>query len=258
MWTALRLRSGQASCLLAVQMTVALEPTARPKVTAEEIARGRTLFEAQCAYCHGADGDGGRGANLARPALRHAPTDEALFRVVNRGIPETDMPGNAMSARETWQVVAFVRTLGRVKREPPPGDAARGVQVYEAVGCAACHTIRGRGGPSGPDLTDVGARSSPAFIRRSIVDPQADVPSGFKQVRVVTRDGRRTTGVVVNEDTFSIQFRDAGGTLHSYFKEELVELATDRKTTMPGFRERLEPSALDDLVAYLVSLEGTR
>ena len=119
------------------------------------------------------------------------------------------MPGNAMSARETWQVVAFVRSLGRVKREPLPGDAARGAQVYEAVGCAACHTIRGRGGPIGPDLTDVGARSSPAYLRRAIVDPQADVPSGFKQVRAVTRDGRRLIGVRVNEDTFSIQFRDA-------------------------------------------------
>ncbi len=157
MWT--------ASWLLALQMTVALEPTARPKVTALEVARGRTLFEAQCAYCHGAEGDGGRGANLARAALRRAPTDEALFRVVNRGIPGTGMPGNAMSARETWQVVAFVRSLGRVKREPLPGDAARGAQVYEAVGCAACHTIRGRGGPVGPDLTDVGARSSPAAGR---------------------------------------------------------------------------------------------
>jgi cytochrome c oxidase cbb3-type subunit 3 len=250
MWT--------ASWLLALQMTVALEPTARPKVTAQEIARGRTLFEAQCAYCHGADGDGGRGANLARATLRRALTDEALFRVVNRGIPGTDMPGNAMSARETWQVVAFVRTLGRVKREPLPGDAARGTQVYAAVGCPACHTIHGRGGPIGPDLTDVGARSSPAFIRRSIVDPQAEVPNGFKQVRAVTREGRRVTGVVVNEDTFSIQFRDAGGALHSYFKDELAELATDRRTTMPSFRERLEPTALDDLVAYLVSLEGTR
>jgi cytochrome c oxidase cbb3-type subunit III len=250
MWT--------VSWLLAVQMTVALEPTPRPKVTAQEIASGRTLFEAQCAYCHGADGDGGRGANLARPTLRHAPTDEALFRVVNRGIPGTDMPGNAMSARETWQVVAFVQSLGHVKREPLPGDAARGPQVYEAAGCAACHTIRGRGGPNGPDLTDIGARSSPAFIRRSIVDPQADVPSGFKQIRAVTREGRRVTGVVVNEDTFSIQFRDAGGTLYSYFKDELAELATDRRTTMPSFRDRLEPAALDDLVAYLVSLEGTR
>jgi len=256
MWTALRRRSGQASWLLALQMTV--EPAARPPVTAQEVARGRTLFETQCAYCHGADGAGGRGANLARASLRHASTDEALFRVVNRGIPGTDMPGNAMSARETWQVVAFVRSLGRVKSAPLPGDAARGAQVYEAAGCAACHTIRGRGGPVGPDLTDVGARSSAVYIRRSIVDPQAEVPSGFKQIRAVTREGRRVTGVVVNEDTFSIQFRDAVGALHSYFKEELAELATDRTTTMPSFRERLDPTALDDLVAYLVSLEGTR
>ena len=244
--------------VLAAQMTVAVEPTARPKVTAQEVARGRTLFEAQCAYCHGADGDGGRGANLARPTLRRAPTDEALFRVVNRGIPGTGMPGNAMSVRETWQVVAFVRTLGRVKREPLPGDASRGAQVYETAGCAACHTIRGRGGSTGPDLTDIGARSSPAYLRRSIVDPQGEVPTGYKQVRAVTRDGRRLTGVVVNEDPFSIQFRDTSGALYSYFKEELAELAADRRTTMPSFRERLEPSALDDLVAFLVSLEGTR
>jgi cytochrome c oxidase cbb3-type subunit III len=244
--------------LLALQMTVALEPTPRPKVTAQEIAGGRALFQAQCAYCHGADGDGGRGANLARPTLRRAPTDEALFRIVNRGIPGTGMPGNAMSGRETWQVVAFVRSLGRVTREPLAGNAARGAQVYDGAGCAACHTIRGRGGSSGPDLTDIGARSSPAYLRRSIVDPQADVPDGFRQVRAVTRDGRRLAGIVVNQDTFSIQFRDAAGTVYSYFKEELSELATDRTTTMPGFRERLEPAALDDLVAYLVSLEGTR
>src|SRR4029077_11124921 len=119
-----------ASWLVAVQMTVAVEPTARPPVTAQEVARGRTLFEAQCAYCHGADGDGGRGANLARPTLRRAPTEEALFRIVNRGVPGTGMPGNAMSARETWQVVAYVRSLGQAKREPLAGDVARGEQVY--------------------------------------------------------------------------------------------------------------------------------
>src|SRR5262245_65048751 len=248
-----------ASWLLAAQMTVAIEPTARPTVTPQEVARGRALFEAQCAYCHGADGDGGRGANLARAVLRRAPTDEALFRVVNRGIPGTGMPGNAMSARETWQVVAFVRSLGRVKREPLPGDAARGTQVYESAGCAACHTIRGRGGATGPDLTDVGARSSPSYLRRSIVEPQADVPVSFRQVRVVTREGRRLVGVRVNEDTFSIQLRDAGGTLYSFFKDELTEFATDEgRTAMPSYRERLRPAALDDLVAYLVSLEDSR
>jgi cytochrome c oxidase cbb3-type subunit 3 len=245
--------------LLAVQMVVGLSPTQRPKLTANDIERGRTLFQAQCAFCHGAGGDGGRGANLARPMLRRAPTDEALFRVINRGIPNTGMPGNAMSLRETWQVVGFVRSLGRLKREPPPGDARRGEHVYQTHGCAACHTIGGLGGPTGPDLTDVGARSSPAFLRQSLLDPEADVPSGFMQVRAVTREGQHLTGVRVNEDTFSIQFRDTTGTLYSFFKDELIEFAKDPgKSPMPTYRERLEPNALDDLVAFLVSLEGPR
>ena len=243
---------------LAFQMTVPVEPAARPKVTPDEIARGHTLFEAQCAYCHGAGGDGGRGANLARTTLRRATTDEALFRIINRGISGTDMPGNAMSTRETWQVVAFVRTLGRAKREPLPGDASRGAQLYQSSGCAACHTINGRGGPTGPDLTDIGARSSPGFVREAIIDPQADLPDGFRTVRAVTRDGRRFTGVRVTEDTFSVQFRDSTGALHSFFKDELEELVTEAKTTMPSYRGRLDGDTLDDLVAYLVSLESAQ
>lgn len=248
-----------ASLFLAIQMVVGADPAGRPVVTAQEIARGRTLFLAQCAYCHGDDGAGGRGAVLTRRVLRRAPTDEALFRIVNRGIPGTGMPGNAMSAREVWQVVAYARSLGRLKREPLPGDASRGAQVYQTQGCAACHTVAGRGGPTGPDLTDVGARSNPVFLRRSLIEPQADLPTEFLQVRAVTRTGERLSGVRVNEDTFSVQFRDATGRLHSYFKDQLAELARDMTgTPMPSYRDRLGPGSLDDLVAYLVSLEGAR
>jgi cytochrome c oxidase cbb3-type subunit III len=243
--------------LMAAQMIVGLEPTARPKVTPQEIARGRALFAAQCAYCHGADGDGGRGANLARATLRRAPTDEALFRIINRGIPGTDMPGNAMSARETWQVAAFVRTLGRMTREPPRGDAGRGEQLYQTNGCAACHTVRGRGGAIGTDLTDIGSRSSPGYLRRSIVDPQAEVPNGFRSVRVMTRDGRRLNGVRVNEDAFSLQFRDARGGFYSFYKDELTEIVPDEtRSPMPSYRDRLDGAALDDLIAYLIAMEG--
>lgn len=248
-----------ASWFLAIQMVVGADPAGRPPVTPQEVDRGRALFQAQCSYCHGAGGAGGRGANLARPVLRRASTDDTLFRVVNRGIPGTGMPGNAMSPGEVWQVVAYVRSLGRLSRQPLPGDAARGAQVYQTQGCAACHTLGGRGGPTGPDLTDVGARSSPAFLRRSLIDPAADLPTGFMQVRAVTRTGQRLSGVRVNEDTFSVQFRDASGMLHSYFKDQLVEFARDSTgTPMPSYRERLEPGRLDDLVAYLVSLEGMR
>ena len=79
------------------------------------------------------------------------------------------------------------------------------------------------------------------------------------QVRAVTKTGQRLLGVRVNEDPFSVQFRDATGMLHSYFKDQLLEFTRESTgTPMPSYRERLEPGDLDDLVAYLVSLEGMR
>lgn len=40
-------------------------------MTSAGVANGKRLFEAQCAPCHGIDGRGGKGANLAVARLRH-------------------------------------------------------------------------------------------------------------------------------------------------------------------------------------------
>jgi len=63
----------------------------------------------------------------------------------------------------------------------------------------------------------------------------------------------------VNEDTFSIQVRDLSGQVHSYWKRDLAELQKDRgKSPMPGYRGKLQPADIDDLVAYMSSLEDAR
>lgn len=217
---------------------------------------GERLYLTQCAMCHGQKGEGGRGPTLARPKLLHAPDDEALRNVISGGIAGAGMPGTRLIDAELRELAAYVRKLGRVQSVVLAGDPNRGEEIYRTKGdCIECHTLSGNGGAFGPDLTGVGARRSTQHLRESIVDPAADFPRGFAWIRAVTRDGRTVTGARVNEDTFSIQIRDAAGNLHSLWKAELREFHKEiAKSPMPSYRGRLTPGELSDLVAYLASL----
>src|SRR5262245_27164649 len=94
-------------------------------------ARGKRLFEGQCARCHGIQGGGGTGANLRRPKLRHAADDKSLFNLIRNGIPGAGMPGTfAMTDNEVRDVVAYVRSLGRIPTESLPGDPDQGRLIY--------------------------------------------------------------------------------------------------------------------------------
>jgi putative heme-binding domain-containing protein len=153
-------------------------------------------------------------------------------------------------------VAAYVRSLGRIEAKPVPGDAALGRQLYEGKGgCASCHAIKGRGGWMGPDLSNVGLRRSAAYLRDSLVNPEGSVPDSFLQVRVVPLKGAALTGARLGEDTFTIQFRDYSGRLHSYWKRDVKQIFKDRgKSPMPSYQGKLSDSELTDLVAYLASL----
>jgi cytochrome c oxidase cbb3-type subunit III len=230
----------------------------QPKATLEDRAEGRRIFGTQCSYCHGPKGEGGQGAVLAVPRLAHAPDDISLFRVIRDGIAGTKMPASALAPNQVWQLVAYVRTLGRVEGAKSTGDPARGSQIYAGKGnCAQCHAVKGHGGGLGPDLTDIGAHRNAAQIRTALIDPDDSVPLDYMQVRVVVKDGSSLSGVRVNEDSFSIQIRDLSNHFHSYWKSELTEISKDpKRSLMPSYRNKLSATELDDLIAYLESLQG--
>jgi putative heme-binding domain-containing protein len=238
-----------------------------------DLSRGQELFKIHCASCHGAKGEGSRGPALAVPKLFRAPTEKLLIRVIRTGIRGTEMPGSKLHEEEISQIAAWVRRLGERPAEKVSGDAKLGEQGYFTKGnCAQCHAIRGRGGSLGPDLTDIGLRRSAAYLRAALIDPETDVPhslspirsdvritQNFLQVRLVAEDGRKLTGVRLNEDAFSIQIRDLSGHIHSFFKSELIELHKDPgKSPMPSYRGVFSKKELDDLVAFLASLRGER
>lgn len=226
-----------------------------------EPARGEKLFVAHCALCHGIGGSGGRGPSLNQPELRRAADNRALFQIIQNGIQGTEMPGAwQMTEREIVQVADYVRSLGRTEVVKLPGDAAKGREYYEARGgCGACHIVRGRGGILGPDLTDIGARRSPAYLREALIDPAAAVPEGFLVVSVSTPDGKKLRGIRSNEDSFTIQLRDANSVYHSFRKRDLTALVKEFDASlMPGYRDVLAATEIDDLVAYLASLRGEK
>jgi cytochrome c oxidase cbb3-type subunit III len=238
-----------------------------------DLAKGRKLFEAHCVGCHGPKGEGDRGPTLAQPILPRATDNMSLLRIVTGGIPNTEMPRVSLQTGEAPYLAAYVRTLGQIPVEPVPGDPAKGAELFKTKGaCMACHTLEGQGLAIGPDLTQIGARRSVAFLRRSLVDPGAEVPqsftpvlaeismpSNFAFISVKTKDGKAVAGIRVNENTFSVQLRDMTGALYSFYKAELVEFNVDKgKSPMPVYAGVFTPTELDDVIAYLVSLRGKK
>jgi cytochrome c oxidase cbb3-type subunit III len=234
-------------------------PKQNPFTTPADLKRGERLFLGQCGRCHGPKGEGGLGAMLAQPRLSHAPDDQSLFKLIRDGVPGTEMPpGPTLTSREIWQLAAYVRSLGRLPVENVAGDPRRGQEIYRTKGkCGQCHVLGGLGESVGPELTDIGARRNAKYLRTALLEPDAAVPDGFLMVRIVTKDGRRITGVRLSEDTFTIQLVDLQGRPYSFLKQDLTDLQKDfGKSPMPSYRAVLTAAEVDDLVAYLVSLRG--
>jgi metallo-beta-lactamase class B len=236
---------------------------------AADVDGGKQLFNGMCVECHGANGAGGDAPSLNRARLMHAPTDAALVRILDVGIPNTNMPRiRRFTDTETRQLVAYVRSLGRVAEVKLPGDAKKGGDVYKGLGCAGCHIINGLGGNLGPDLSDIGFLRGAAYLKQAVVDPSAALPKGvmpipsrgyaeYLPLRIVTKQGAEVRGIRVNEDAFTVQVRDQAGKFYSLRKADIELLDKQMgKSLMPSFASRFTGTELDDLVAYLASLRS--
>ncbi len=239
--------------------------------TDDDLSVGKRLFNVHCARCHGIGGGGGEGPDLRHPVLPSAPDDRALAAVISNGIPGTGMGGTwILTEPEVQQIVSYVRSLGRTEVVVAlSGDPGRGQAIFWGKGgCPTCHMVGGNGSSLGPELTAIGVRRGPAFLRDAVINPgdpdksMARDAAGFVRhllVHVVTREGRAVDGMRVNEDAFTIQLRYAGNRFHSFRKLDLETL--DKKfgtSLMPSYAASLSSTEIDDLVAYLASLRGAR
>ena len=112
------------------------------------VAKGREIYQANCASCHGerglGDGALASGMTPLPPAIGRASdmedaTPALLYRVISVGIPGTPMPAWAarLSAEDRWDVVAYLHTL-----RATPGELLEGEGLF-LQNCASCHGATG-------------------------------------------------------------------------------------------------------------------
>jgi len=242
---------------LVAGLVAAGSPVSAQHATAFDIEDGGRVFQTSCATCHGPDGDQVAGIDLGRGQFRRTLSDEELARIITNGIPNTPMPATRMSEVQAARVVAYLRsTASSASAVSATGDVARGKAVFENQGaCLSCHRAEGRGSRLGPDLSAIGRVRRTVELEQSVLDPGADVQPTNRFYGVVTADGRRVTGRLLNHDTYTVQILDADERLRSFVKAELREHGFIA-SPMPSYRDRLDAQAVADVVSYLVSLKG--
>ncbi|HZW09705.1 MAG TPA: c-type cytochrome, partial [Phycisphaerales bacterium] len=161
---------------------------------AREVARGRVLLgDLGCINCHASPG----GASIARPApdlSGAAQRADGRWMLAWISDPQHGKPGSGMpdvipdspqGAADAWAIVAFLTSLAEPADWPAAASEAaaigRGRELYESVGCMACHgSADGGHGPWTPPspFGDVRAKWNPAALAAFLREPHGARPAG--------------------------------------------------------------------------------
>jgi putative heme-binding domain-containing protein len=134
------------------------------------------------------------------------------------------------------------------------GSPYQGKKLFEAS-CARCHTLFGKGGQVGPDLTSY-KRDDLSNMLLSIVNPSAEIREGFETHLILTGDGRALTGFVVERDNRVVVLRSADGQDLRLERGNIEEMRVVPQSLMPeGLLDGLSEQQVRDLFAYLRSTQ---
>lgn len=192
-----------------------------PAASPQAIEAGGSLFQQNCAFCHGRDAGGGEtGPDLTRSKLVSADVGgDKIGDVVIHGRVEKGMPAFPFSSEQIGNLAAYIHSQ-QIKAMSQSGKR-KGVDVADlqtgnveagkayfngAGGCASCHS------PTG-DLAGIASRYEGLQLEERMLYPK-DVKS---KVAVTLPSGATLNGTLEYLDEFTIGMKDAAtGKYHSW------------------------------------------
>jgi putative heme-binding domain-containing protein len=98
----------------------------------------------------------------------------------------------------------------------------------------------------------------PSELSRALLEPEADINTDFRTVRITTRTGATITGRLLNQSSYSIQLLDAADRLRSFDRAGLREVTILPTSPMPSYAGTFSPQEIADMVAFLSTQRGAR
>jgi mono/diheme cytochrome c family protein len=228
--------------------------------------RGKLVYDANCASCHGSDARGtARGVDLVRAfSVRLDPRGEQLGPYLSSGHNNNSVPPIHLSAAQIGDIAMFFRARSAFansgdKNVAPNiivGDAKAGEAYFNGEGkCNTCHSVTG-------DLKGIGSKYSTTMLQNRIILPRGrgplgrgDPPDVPRTVTIIQPDGRTISGSLVTISDFIVTYRDDSGALRSVSRRGDVPKVMIHDTLEAHIENmrRMTTRQMHDLTAYLVT-----
>jgi cytochrome c oxidase cbb3-type subunit III len=238
----------------------------------DAVHQGEQLYNQNCTACHGFQGTAGEIGpailhNLSMP-LRGELNDFQIINTIHSGVPGSLMPSfqGKLSDDDILKVGAYLHSLrGTAIDNPTPGDVAHGEEIFWGKGqCGTCHTITGRGSLIGPDLTNIAGTRKTTEIINALTKPQhrvlgdggvhleeLPVMDTYNAVHIALKDGKSLDGVLLNQDSYSLQIIGSDNEFHHIDRADIRTLTTKPPLMPTDYDKRLTPAEFTDLMAFL-------
>ena len=243
-----------AAVLGVASLAAAQSPAPDPTL----VGTGQTLFQQNCAFCHGRDAGGGEsGPDLTRSKLVASDVGgDKIGPVIRNGRPDKGMPPFNLPDPQIAGLVAFINSQ-KIKGESKKG-ARKGVDVADlqtgnveagkkyfngAGTCSTCHS------PTG-DLAGVASRHQGLQLEERMLYPR-DAKS---KVSVTTPSGQTFTGTQAYIDEFTIGLRDANGVYHSWQTGDVKYTIDAPAQAHVALFEKYTDADIHNLMAYIQTL----
>ncbi|MGC4013587.1 MAG: DUF1080 domain-containing protein [Luteolibacter sp.] len=134
------------------------------------------------------------------------------------------------------------------------GDPAAGRSTFQNT-CMICHQARGEGAQIGPDLSGVGAMGLEGVLR-NVLDPNAQLESGYYRHDLTLTDGTVVSGFLVQETPDAVTIRPIGAEPRVVERKKIASHVISKRSLMPeGLLDGMDEQKAADLFSYLMSLK---